>query len=433
MRTFLLILTLQFLVGANFMEATAQVKPLRAQASIINEVLADRYNNLLPILMDKAQMDCWVLITREYNEDPIVRTMLPAEWISARRRTILVFYRNKEKNTVEKYAVARYAVGTEIAAAWDVAAFPNQWDALTALLRKLNPNKIAINTSADYGHADGLDHTEYLEFMQSLNETEKAKVVSAEPLGVSWLETRTEKEMQLYPSLLKITHAIIKEGFSNKVIKPNVTTTQDLVWWFRQELSDKGLITWFQPSIEIQRRVSNEKDEVIRPGDFLHVDFGITYLRLNSDVQEQAYVLLPTEKEVPTALQAAFTKTNQLQDFLTNEFAIGKSGNAILKQALINAKAAGINPSIYTHPIGFHGHAAGTTIGMWDMQNGVPGSGDYTMKANTCYSIELNATHTLTGWDKPVRVALEQNGYFNGTSFEYIDGRQTKIHTIQPK
>ena len=428
MRTILLLLTLHFFIGS-----TAQVKPLREQAVMINEVLADRFNNLLPTLMDKANIDCWVLITREYNEDPIIKTMLPAEWLSARRRTILVFYRNKQKQTIEKYAVARYPVGKEIKAAWDVDAVPNQWEALVALLRKLNPSKIGINTSVDFGHADGLDHTEYLEFMNVLNVSEQSKVVSAQALAVSWLETRTEKEMQLYPSLLKITHAIIKEGFSNKVIKPNVTTTQDLVWWFRQQLNDKGLTTWFHPSIEIQRRVSNENDQVIRPGDFLHVDFGITYLRLNSDVQEQAYVLLPTEKTVPENLQAAFTKTNQLQDFLTNEFALGKSGNTILKQALTNAKAAGINPSIYTHPIGFHGHAAGTTIGMWDCQNGVPGSGDYTMKANTCYSIELNATHTLAGWDKPVRVALEQNGIFNGSSFEYIDGRQTKIHAIQPK
>jgi Xaa-Pro aminopeptidase len=428
MRTILLLLTLHFFIGS-----TAQVKPLREQAVMINEVLADRFNNLLPTLMDKANIDCWVLITREYNEDPIIKTMLPAEWLSARRRTILVFYRNKQKQTIEKYAVARYPVGKEIKAAWDVDAVPNQWEALVALLRKLNPSKIGINTSVDFGHADGLDHTEYLEFMNVLNVSEQSKVVSAQALAVSWLETRTEKEMQLYPSLLKITHAIIKEGFSNKVIKPNVTTTQDLVWWFRQQLNDKGLTTWFHPSIEIQRRVSNENDQVIKPGDFLHVDFGITYLRLNSDVQEQAYVLLPTEKTVPENLQAAFTKTNQLQDFLTNEFALGKSGNTILKQALTNAKAAGINPSIYTHPIGFHGHAAGTTIGMWDFQNGVPGSGDYTMKANTCYSIELNATHTLAGWDKPVRVALEQNGIFNGSSFEYIDGRQTKIHAIQPK
>ncbi len=428
MRKILLFLLLHF-----FVEANAQVKTLREQALIINEVLADRFNNLLPNLMDRVNIDCWVLITREYNEDPIIRTMLPAEWISARRRTILVFYRNKEKNTIEKFAVARYSVGTEITAAWDVDAIPNQWDALIVLLRKLNPVKIAINTSTDYGHADGLDHTDYLEFVNALNTSEQSKIVSAQPLAVSWLETRTEKEMNLYPTLLKITHAIIKEGFSNKVIKPNKTTTQDLVWWFRQELSNKGLITWFHPTIEIQRRVSNEKDNVIRPGDFLHVDFGLTYLRLNSDIQEHAYVLLPSEKNIPMDLQAAFTKTNELQDFLTNEFAVGKSGNQILKQALSNAKAAGINPSIYTHPVGFHGHGAGPTIGMWDMQNGVPGSGDYTMNAQTCYSIELNATHQLKGWDKPVKVALEQNGLFNGTRFEYIDGRQTTIHAIQYK
>ena len=200
MRTIFLLLTLHF-----FISATAQVKPLREQAVIINEVLADRYNNLLPSLMDKANIDCWLLITREYNEDPIIKTMLPAEWLSARRRTMLVFYRNKQKQTIEKYAVARYPVGKEIKAAWDVESVPDQWEALVILLRKLNPTKIGINTSVDYGHADGLDHTEYLELMQVLNAAEQAKVVSAQALAVSWLETRTKKEMELYPILLKIT------------------------------------------------------------------------------------------------------------------------------------------------------------------------------------------------------------------------------------
>lgn len=97
MRKILFLLILHLLVGAPFITATAQVKTVREQASIVNELLADRFNNLLPSLMDKAQMDCWVIITREYNEDPILRTMIPAEWIAARRRTMLVFYRNKEK------------------------------------------------------------------------------------------------------------------------------------------------------------------------------------------------------------------------------------------------------------------------------------------------------------------------------------------------
>jgi Xaa-Pro aminopeptidase len=408
----------------------AQVESMQSQAKIINDLLDDRLENVLPQLMDSTQIDCWVMATREYNEDPIVKTFLPAEWLSARRRTIIVFYRDSKTNTFKKYAVARYPVGKQIQAAWNPEKNPDQWDALVSLLQTLHPKKIALNYSADFGHADGMDLTEYKEFLSHLNEEEKTRIISAEPLAVSWLETRTEKEMAYYPTLLKITHAIIKEGFSSQVIKVNITTSNDVVWWFRQKLSDMGLSTWFHPSVEIQRRVSNDNDDIIRPGDFLHCDFGISYLRLNSDVQEQAYVLLPNEKEAPADLQEAFTKTNRLQDILTSHFKLGITGNQILAASLAQAKSEGITPSIYTHPIGFHGHAAGTTIGMWDMQGGVPGSGDYKMHKNTCYSIELNAMHKLKEWDKPVRVALEQNGFYNGTDFKYLDGRQTKIHII---
>lgn len=419
-----------FLVLSVCMQLSAQVKTVRQQASIVNELLSDRINNLLPILMKRHQMDCWVMITREYNEDPIVKTFLPAEWLSARRTTMLVFYNNPASGKLEKYAIARYAVGKEISAAWNVAKTPDQWEALQELLLKLNPNKIAINTSKDFGHADGLDHTGYEELVAHLPTSMHAKLVSSQPLAVAWLETRTEKEMAYYPTLLKISHDIIKEGFSNKVIKVNQTTTTDLVWWFRQKVVDLGLSTWFHPSVEIQRRDTANKEEVIKRGDLLHVDFGITYLRLNSDVQEHAYVLLPNETNVPATLAAAFSTTNQLQDLLTQNFGVNKSGNEILANTLTAAKTKGIQASIYTHPIGFHGHAAGPAIGMWDMQNGVPGSGDYKMNANTCYSIELNAMHTIAGWNAPVRIALEQNGYFDGSKFEYLDGRQLQIHTI---
>jgi hypothetical protein len=273
--------------------------------------------------------------------------------------------------------------------------------------------------------------TEFNELKNAMTPSQLKKIVSAEKLGVAWLETRTAKEMTIFPTLLAISHQIIKEGFSNRVIQPNKTSTNDLVWWFRQKVSDLGLSTWFHPSVEIQRRVSNEKDAIIRPGDLLHVDFGISYLRLNSDVQEHAYVLLPNENTAPADLVAAFNKTNRLQDILTSNFKTGRTGNEILAASLNQAKAEGIQPSIYTHPIGYHGHAAGTTIGMWDMQQGVPGSGDYAMRPNTCYSIELNATHSIVGWNKPVRIALEQNGCYNGSSFDYLDGRQKTIHLIQ--
>ena len=276
MKRTILLLTLIFVTFI----AEAQVVSVQQQAMTINEVLTDRIDNLLPKLMDEAKVDCWLIISREYNEDPILKTFLPAEWLSARRTTMLVFYRDKKNNNLKSYAIARYQVGKRIQAAWNPEKEPNQWKALSKLIDSLNPNQIALNTSNDYGHADGLHLTEFNELKKVLVPVQLNKIVSAEKLGVAWLETRTEKEMALFPTLLAISHQIIKEGFSKKVIQPNKTSTNDLVWWFRQKVVDLGLSTWFHPSIEIQRRVSNEQDAIIRPGDLLHVDFGISYLRL---------------------------------------------------------------------------------------------------------------------------------------------------------
>jgi len=418
-----------------------QVLPLRQQAAIINELLNERFDHLLPTLMDRYHVQMWVVVSREYNEDPVIKTMLPAEWLNARRRTILVFYRDAAKNKFEKLAIARYNVGDSIKASWDMQRFPDQWDALADVIKTYQPAAIALNVSKDFAHADGLDHTDYLELTGKLPAAYKNKVVPAEPLAVAWLETRTEREMQIYPQLTTITHKIIEEGFSEKVITPGITTTEDLVWWFRQKISDLGLTTWFHPSVSIQRNdsaVFNHlknfskwgNTEVILPGDLLHVDFGITYLRLNTDVQEHAYILRPGETGAPADIKKAFTTTNRLQDILISQFKENKTGNQILADALQQAKAEGINATIYTHPLGFHGHAAGPTIGMWDMQNGVPGSGDFPMHLNTVYSIELNAASFIPSWNKQVRIMLEEDGFFDQQGFRYINGRQKEIYLI---
>ena len=422
-------------------QSSAQVLSLREQARVMDELMGDRLNNLLPVLMEKNNVDMWVLISREYNEDPVLKTMLPAEWLSARRRTILVFYNNPAKKQLEKLAIARYNVGEHIKAAWDMKQFPDQWDALVDLIRSRNPQQIAVNISKNYGHADGLDHTEYAELMEKLPTAYKSKVVSAETLAVNWLETRTEREMQLYPQLVAMTHKIIEEGFSEKVITPGITTTDDLVWWFRQKIRDLGLETWFHTSVAIQRSDSSSfehlrsfsnrpKDEVIIPGDLLHVDIGITYLRLNTDCQQHAYILKPGENSLPPALQQAFEKANRLQDILTSNFIKGRSGNQILSASLTQAKSEGIKASIYTHPLGFHGHAAGPTIGMWDQQGGVPGSGDFPLNYNTAYSIELNAATFIPEWKKEIRIMLEEDGYYDAAGFRYIGGRQKVVYLV---
>ena len=419
----------------------AQVLSIRDQARITDEILADRLDNLLPSLMEKTGIDMWILISREYNEDPVLKTMLPAEWLNARRRTILVFYSDPQKKIYEKLAIARYDVGTNIKASWDMQRLPNQWDALMDLISTRKPAKIGLNMSPDYAHADGLVHTEYLEFMEKLPAAYKTKTVSAEKLALGWLETRTGREMQIYPQLVKATHDIIDEGFSEKVINPGITSTEDVEWWFRQKISDLGYTTWFHPTVSVQRNdpknfdhlrsfSSRPKDNIIIPGDLLHVDIGITYLRLNTDVQQHAYVLQPGEKAIPESLKGAFVKANRLQDILTGQFKEGKSGNQILSDALSQAKKENIQATVYTHPIGYHGHAAGPTIGLWDQQGGVPGTGDYPLNFKTAYSIELNAASDIPEWKKSVRIMLEEDGYFDQKGFRYINGRQKEIYLI---
>ena len=405
----------------------------RDQAKVIDDLLEDRLRNVLPQLMRREGFDMWVVISREYNEDPVIETLLPATWMAARRTTMLVAFDPGADKEIEYLAVARYDVGKVFKRAWDPDTNPDQWAQLGKIITERNPKKIGVNKAPSWGHADGLTANDYDNLIKVLPKKLQEHVTSAERLAVSWLETRTEKEMVLYQQICRIAHDIILQGFSDNVIQPGVTTTEDVVWWYREEIMKSKLDTWFQPSVSIQR---NEPEAItakritplaIQPGDLLHVDFGITYLRLNTDTQQHAYILKAGETNAPDYLRNAFRQGNKLQDILTGNFKEGKTGNQILADTRNQAIEQGITPSIYTHPIGFHGHAAGTTIGMWDSQGGVPFTGDYPMHYNTAYSIELNCTVNIPEWKKDIRIQLEEDGYFDETGFRYIDGRQKEI------
>lgn len=408
----------------------------REQAKVIDELLEDRLRNLLPTLMRREGFDMWVIMSREYNEDPVIRTMLPANWFAARRTTMLVVFDPGAGKEMEYLAVARYDVGNVFKRAWFPEDQPDQWKQLAKVIETRKPKKIGVNMSDHFGHADGITATHLKSLQDNLNKDYKDKVVSADKLAVSWLETRSEKEMVIYPQICKIAHDIIKEGFSEKVVQPGVTTTDDVMWWYREKIKELKLDTWFQPTVSIQRNESaaifmkRPQPVVILPGDLLHVDFGITYLRLNTDTQQHAYVLKPGEDKAPKYLTDALAKGNRLQDIMTNNFAEGKTGNKILADSRKQAIDEGLKPSIYTHPIGYHGHAAGTTIGMWDMQEGVPFNGDYLMHLKTAYSIELNVTVNIPEWKKEILIKLEEDGYYDADGFWYIDGRQTELILI---
>jgi len=408
---------------------------LRADADRHNRLLADRLDQLVPTLLAETGIDCWVLIGREYAEDPVLRTMLPAEWLSARRRTILVLTRTR------RLAVARYGVGEFFEAVWDPTHEPNQWEALNSLLVELDPPVIGIGTSADQAHADGLTSTEHAAFLTALEPTLRQRVVAADVLGIRWLETRLPEERADFAEAAELAHSILRRGLSREAITPEVTTTNDVVWWYRQTVRDMGLDSWFHPSVSIQRATSEEppgasgghgngSSSIISGGDLLHVDFGIVLKGLCTDQQEHAYVLAAGEGSAPDGLSEGLRSSREAQDILLRSFVAGRSGNEILAAALEECRRAGLDATIYTHSIGYHGHGAGMTIGLWDHQSGVPGAGDHPLHPNTAYSIELMVEALVPEWDRTIRFMVEQDAWFDGMTCAWLDGRQEALWLI---
>jgi hypothetical protein len=413
--------------------AVPAILALKDRAALQDKWLKERLDTVVPKLMREHGIDLWVLVAREYLEDPVVATMLDAESFSARRRTILVFFDPGDGKPVERFTVSRYGLAGLFEAKWNPEAQPDQWAALAEIIAARNPKKIALNVSALSAFADGLTASQREGVLGALSPELRARVVPAEPLAIGWLETRIPAEMAVYPEIVRTAHAIIAEGFSGKVITPGKTTTDDVVWWYRERIAGLKLATWFQPSVNITRAGTTgtqDGDAVIQPGDLLWVDFGITYLGLNTDTQHMGYVLKAGESDAPAGLKAGLAAANAVQDALTSSFKVGASGNDVLAAARGKAIAAGLVPVIYSHPIGYHGHAAGTPIGMWDNQ-GPRAEGEWPMHAPTAWSIELAAKHKVPEWGgQEVGFRLEEDAYFDGTKVQYIDGRQTRFHLI---
>jgi len=404
---------------------------MKDRAAVVDSWLKIRLEKMLPEIMRRENFDMWLVICREYNEDPVYLTLVPFTSLAARRLTMLVFYDRGEQG-IERLAVSRYGIGDFYQGVWNPEQM-DQWDCLAKVIKERAPKRIGINEAEYFAFGDGLSAHLKTRLVQALGQDYASRLHSAERLAVGWLEKRTPEELEVYPQIASIAHQIIAEAFSNRVITPGITTTQDVVWWIREKFRELRLTTWFHPSVSIQRSKSSpHSGNVIHRGDVLHCDIGIIYLRLNTDTQEHAYVLREGEGDCPQGLKDALKLGNRLQDILMAEFKEYRSGNEILAAALERAKAEGLKAQIYTHPLGYHGHGAGPIVGLWDKQDGVPGTGDYPLFYNTCYSIELNIRTSLPEWGgQEVRIALEQDAAFTERGIYFLDGRQTKFHLIK--
>jgi len=409
------------------------ILPLRERAEVIDRVLAERLDTVIPRIMREEGVAMWVLMAREYFEEPVVESMLDARSMAARRRTILIFFDPGEGQPVERLTVSRYGLGGLFEPAWNPDEQPDQWRAVADLIAERDPASIAVNISDLTAFGDGMTVSQYEAMKAALPDRFEARIVSGERLAVRWLETRTPVELALYPEVVRIAHSIMARAFSREVITPGDTTLEDVSWWYRDELQRLGLKPWFHPSMGLQREGVEgmlRGDVVIEPGDLLWTDFGMTYLRLNTDTQQLGDVLKPGETEAPEGLVRGLAATNRVQDILLSHFEVGRSGNEALELTREQAIAEGLDPSVYTHPIGLHGHGAGPAIGFWDNQDGDP-RGAGPIRPDTAWAIELTSFNAVPEWGgQRVDFRSEKNAVFDGERVRYLDGRQTELILI---
>ncbi|HEY7543769.1 MAG TPA: M24 family metallopeptidase, partial [Blastocatellia bacterium] len=434
------------LVVPVFAQTPRPVPSLREQAEIQQEWLRLRLERVLPKLMRKHGVQMWMVICREYNEDPVFFSLVSPTMFAARRRTIYVFFDRGEAKGVERLALGGgsngglYTVYRDPEVEGREIYGEGQWTLLRKLIEERKPSTIAINISHTHAFSDGLSAGEREKLETVLGPEYLKRVVRAENLALEYVSIRVPEMLPTYRKMMEAVHSLISRAFSNEVITPGKTTDQDVVWWLRQQVNDLGLGTWFQPSVRVQKPsnagvnlLAENAPVVIERGDVLHVDFGITAMRLNTDTQHMGYVLREGERDVPAGIRRALAKANRLQDILMERMKPGRSGNEVLADALAAMRAEGIKGTIYTHPIGDHGHGAGPLIGLWDRQEGVPGRGDVLILPSTWFSIELQATTAIPEWGgKELWVGQEEDAAIDEAGrIGWVLRRQTEYHLVK--
>ncbi|HST59736.1 MAG TPA: M24 family metallopeptidase [Longimicrobium sp.] len=442
---------LSFALGS--VPADAQERPLgtlREQAQTRQEWLRLRLERVLPRLMREQDVGMWIVPVREYNEDPVFWSLVSPTTMAARRRTIYAFC-DRGAAGVERIAIGGSpqgglyrvvrdpdaAVGTAGATVRPAEPFgPEQWRLLAPVVQACDPRSIAVDISHTHAFSDGLTVGEWEQMQSALPAAYRERIVRRELLPLHFIEERLPEMMPQYVEMQRLVHQLIQTAFSADVITPGTTRTDDVVWWMRQRLADRGLDTWFHPSVTVQRagvEMGDSANPVIRRGDLLHTDFGLTALGLNTDTQHMGYVLREGEADAPAGMYAALRRANRLQDLLLEEMRPGRTGNEVLRSTRERMRAEGIDGTVYTHPIGDHGHGAGPTIGLWDRQEGVPGRGDVALRPNTWFSIELQATTPVAEWGgQPVRMALEEEAWLDADGTRrWVLARQERFHLVR--
>ena len=369
-----------------------KIRSLKEQYAIKDQCLKERLEIILPQVMEDADVDMWIVASKEYHEDPTFKAMVPAEYLTARRITMFAF--SKEADGIHRYSLSMpdKSVAKFYESKWQFGK-EDQMVALKRLIEEKDPKRIALNMSKEFAVCDGFSIGLYQMFKESLGEDIMNKMVNDDLLAMKFMEIRTPTELKLMPEVMSVAHDIMERMYTTDVIKPGITTTNDLEWFMKEEVNKLGLTYWFEPTMDLQRKNGDESRYdscVIQKGDLLHCDFGIYYMNMCTDTQRLGYVAKDDEDTMPQYLLDGMKVGNRFQDIVRENMIVGRTGNEVFEAAMKQAKEEGIQAMLYSHPCNMYGHGPGPTIGLFSNQNAIPLKGDVKLSNNTVYALELN-------------------------------------------
>ncbi len=412
------------------------VLPMRQRAEVIHRILHQRLQTVLPAAMRASGIDMWLILCQEDDLDPVFTTLIPMDtWCPILQ--MLIFFDRGPDRGIECINIS----GTDTHDLYDRPyrgqLEREQWPWLRQIIRERAPRAIGINTGSVQWAAGGLTHNLHQQLLDNLPPEYVARLTSAEPLATRWLATLADDEVSLFEHVVRVAHAIIAACYSPHTIVPGVTTPQDLEWHYWQRCADLGLDVAFQPFFNVVRAGPararyGASDPTIRPGDLIHCDTGIKYLRLNSDHQQWAYVLREGESDAPAGLRQLMTQATALQDLFMAAFQHGLTGNELLANILARARAEGVpNPKVYSHSLGLYLHEPGPLIGLPWEQEACPGRGDVRLDYNNAFTMELSVAGPVPEWGgEEVRLGMEEDVVFTRDGCRVIDARQTAFYLI---
>ena len=438
-----LLASLWFAGSAVAQDAGPRIQPLpsmRERADVQQAWLEQRLESVLPQVMRRHGVSMWILSMREYGEDPVFWSIRSPTVLAARRRSIYIFHDRGDE--VERIALGGqdmgglYEIYREQSPWSDTPELvgDEQWAQLRQIVEERDPENIALNIDELHAFSDGLGAGERDALERALGPYTD-RVVRRPEVAIDYLATRIPEMLPAYRSLQETVHALIARGFSNEVITPGVTSTEEVRWWLRDRVREHGMTVWFHPSVSVQRdgQELSGDEAVIERGDVLWVDFGVVALGMHTDTQHLGYVLRDGETEPPAGIRACLAASNRMQDLLLGEMIPGRTGNEVLAATLEAMRREEIEGTVYTHPIGDHGHGAGPLIGRWDDQDGLPGRGDLPLRPMTWHSIELQASVAIPEWgDARLSCRQEEEAHLDERGErDWVLRRQDRFHIVR--